>query len=361
MGTVTPPTRKGPAVEVIPHMSRPERRRLIRQGRKSGDPATALRFQAIARLAGGHSSVRVANDLDLARSTVVSAANRFAKLGVEGLYDQRRYNGSTKADERFRQRVAEVLAGTPEDFGWSRPTWTRELLCLQMKQEGWPEVAVCTMGRTLAAIGARLGTPKPIVLCPWPRDARLGRLAQIRALETKASASEPVLYADEVDIHLNPKIGRDWMLPGQQRRIITPGQNEKFYLAGALDVRTGALHTTGAERKNAALFCDLLRLLARTYARAKRIHLIIDNYGIHSARLTQRTLNELRGRIVLHFLPPYCPDANRIERVWQDLHANVTRNHRCRTIDQLLAKARQYLLGYVWRRATGHAAFRVAA
>ena len=31
--------------------------------------------------------------------------------------------------------------------------------------------------------------------------------------------------------------------------------------------------------------------------------------------------------MVLHFLPPYCPDHNRIERLWKDLHDNVTRNH----------------------------------
>jgi transposase len=53
--------------------------------------------------------------------------------------------------------------------------------------------------------------------------------------------------------------------------------------------------------------------------------------------LTRDTLVALRGRIVLHFLPPYCPDANRIERVWQDFHANVTRNHRCKTIEHLLS------------------------
>jgi len=45
----------------------------------------------------------------------------------------------------------------------------------------------------------------------------------------------------------------------------------------------------------------------------------------------------------LHFLPPYCPDDNRIERVWQDLHANVTRNHRCRTMEELMAQVRLYL------------------
>jgi transposase len=128
------------------------------------------------------------------------------------------------------------------------------------------------------------------------------------------------------------------MLPGQQRRIVTPGKNEKFYLAGALDVRTGTLHTTGLAHKGAALFCTLLRDLAEHYGSARRIHLVVDNYAIHSARMTRRTLDELGGRIVLHFLPPYCPDANRIERVWQDLHANVTRNHRCKTMKALLGK-----------------------
>jgi transposase len=246
-----------------------------------------------------------------------------------------------------------LLRGSPEDFGWMRPTWTRELLCLQMQREGWPKVAVCTMGRALARLGARLGTPKPIVLCPWPRDARLQRLAAIRALEEGASAAEPVLYEDEVDIHLNPKVGRDWMLRGQQRRVVTPGKNQKFYLAGALDVRTGALHTTGAAKKGAALFCELLRLVANTYPRARRIHLIVDNYGVHSAHSVRRLLDEMNGRLVLHFLPPYCPDANRIERVWQDLHANVTRNHRCKTMRRLLANARSYLTTYVWRRVTG--------
>jgi DDE superfamily endonuclease len=47
--------------------------------------------------------------------------------------------------------------------------------------------------------------------------------------------------------------------------------------------------------------------------KARRIHLIVDNYGIHSSHETRRILDSLRGRIVLHFLPPYCPDHNRIQ------------------------------------------------
>jgi transposase len=342
-------------------MGRVERRQLIRLGRESGDAHTALRFHAVARLALGRSSPQVAAELDVAVSTVVRAADRFMAGGVDGLYDQRCHNGARKADERFERVLTRLLGRTPEDFGWERPTWTRELLCMQMKLEGFPPVAVCTMGRALSRIGARLGTPKPVVLCPWRRERRLRVLAAIRGLEARASTDEPVLYSDEVDIHLNPKIGRDWMLRGYQRRIVTPGKNQKFYLAGALDVRTGRLHTTGADRKNAALFCQLLWLLASRYRRAHRIHLVVDNYGIHSAHRTREVLAALGGRIVLHFLPPYCPDANRIERVWQDLHANVTRNHRCKTMLRLLENARRYVDGYRWRRALERPVVRKAA
>jgi transposase len=49
------------------------------------------------------------------------------------------------------------------------------------------------------------------------------------------------------------------------------------------------------------------------------------------------------GREVLHFLPPYCPEGNRIEQVWWDVHANVTRNHRCKKMQALMAEVDAYL------------------
>ncbi len=340
-------------MDIIPLLRRNERRHLVQLGRRSGDPATALRFHIVARLGLGKTSPEVADELDIARSTVVRAAHVFANEGAAGLYDKRRNNGKPKADDPFSTPRDQAPGA---DAGGLRlaPAHVDPRAPLPPNAAGWMAVAVCTMGRVLARIGARLGMPKPIVLCVWKRDAREARLAELRALEAGASAREPVLYSDEVDVHLNPKIGRDWMLPGQQRRVVTPGKNEKFYLAGALDVRTGALHTTGTAHKNAGLFCELLELLDKRYGPSvRRIHLIVDNYVIHSAHATRRVLEKLKGRIVLHFLPPYCPDANRIERVWQDFHANVTRNHRCKTMARLLDNAREYVDGYVWRRVTG--------
>jgi transposase len=330
-------------------MSRQARRHLVRMGRKSNDVATLERFQIVAFLGSGLRVTEVATQLNVAVAHVSRTQSRFLQGGIEALYDQRRFNGSPKVTGEFRIALAALLARSPPDFGWMRPTWTRELLSLEMSCQGFARVAPCTLGRALRALGARLGRPKPIVLCPWPRPRRQRALREIRRLEASASAEEPVLYADEVDIHTNPKIGRDWMLRGHQRRIVTPGRNEKFYLAGALDVRSGRLHAVGELTKSSRLFIALLDELVRRYPRARRVHVILDNYVIHKSGAVASALERLNGRITLHFLPPYCPDHNRIERAWLELHANVTRNHRCKTLRELLANARGFILAYRWR------------
>lgn len=334
---------------IVPELRRAERRELIRLGRKSGDPDTSNRFAAVAKLAAPErpSKSRVARALEIAISTVVSAARRFVEGGVALLYDQRIHNGrAKKVDDRFAQHVSSALYETPPDRGWERPTWTRELLCLEMARLDLPRVSVCTMGRVLADLGARLGSPKPIVLCPWKRRRRQRVLREIARVAESAMSREPVFYCDEVDIHLNPKIGRDWMPRGFQRRVLTPGKNEKHYLAGAFDARSRRLVTVEAPRKNSGLFCQLVARLVEEYPTARQLHLIVDNYIIHSSKITQRFLRKYGDRVVLHFLPPYCPDHNRIERVWQDLHANVTRNHRCPTMAILLQHVRAFLRAY---------------
>jgi transposase len=323
---------------------------LVRRGRRSGDPITALRFQIIAKLSQGQSHREIAQALDVVPATVSRVKARYLRFGELGLYDLRRRNGSAVADDRFRRQLQLVLRRAPPDFGWERPTWTRELLCLEMKRQGFARVSPPTMGRALAAIGARLGSPKPVVCCPWPRRRREQTLASIAWWASRSTKSEPVYFSDEVDIHLNPKIGRDWMLPGTQRIVVTPGKNKKHYLAGALHAATGDVVWVGDSSKSSKLFCMLLWRLAALHPRSRRIHLIVDNYKIHDSKLTRRVLQDLNGRVVLHFLPPYCPDSNRIERLWRDLHASVTRNHRCTSITELIRRVYAFLRAHNARR-----------
>ncbi len=179
-------------------------------------------------------------------------------------------------------------------------------------------------------------------------------LAQLRRVAQRPPPGSIVLYEDEVDIHLNPKLGPDWMLPGQQKVVITPGRNAKRYLAGALNPETGRVLWVSGERKTSALFLDLLAHLLDAYPATAAIYLILDNYGIHSSKAVQAALGSWARRIHLHFLPPYCPSANRIERLWLDLHAAVTRNHRCATIGALLTAVELFLADRNHQARTAH-------
>ncbi|ACR69718.1 hypothetical protein NT01EI_2549 [Edwardsiella ictaluri 93-146] len=84
-------------------------------------------------------------------------------------------------------------------------------------------------------------------------------MAAIHKALNQCSAEHPVFYEDEVDIHLNPKIGADWQLRGQQKRVVTPGQNEKYSLAGALHCGTGKVSYVGGNSKSSLLFIKLLK------------------------------------------------------------------------------------------------------
>src|SRR3712207_9256039 len=78
---------------------------------------------------------------------------------------------------------------------------------------------------------------------------RVERLARIRFVYEQLRLWETLVFADELDIHLLPKVGYAWMPKGTQMAVMTPGTNEKYYLAGALDVATGTVHHCVGSRK----------------------------------------------------------------------------------------------------------------
>jgi transposase len=314
------------------------KRALRRRARKAKDAAYRCRCLIILKLGRGLPTTEVEKDLEIARATASRVAARFRDEGMAGLIDHRVLNGQTKVTSAHLQKLEEFLDKSPQDYGWQRPTWTRELLVEQLRADTGLELSCKHMGQLLRLVGARWKSGRPVVLCPWPRRKRLLHVARLRRMLRELPPDEVAFYADEVDINLNPKIGYDWMWMGTQKWIVTPGKNKKAYLAGAIDTRSGKLVWIVGESKNSDLFIRQMHDLSKRYRRYRKIHLVLDNYIIHSSRKTRRALAELGGRVVLHYLPPYCQANNPIEQVWRELHANVTRNHKCSTLSALLTE-----------------------
>ena len=329
---------------IVIKLTRQVKRNFRRTISKIKDAKLKTRYLIILHTAEGYSRRKIARMLLCSASTVDRVRKRFAEEAELGLIDRRGDNGPAKVDEDYILALIKAVERTPLDYGYRRPTWTQELLIRVLTELTGITVSRSTMCRLLRRLGIRRGMPKPTVGCPWSQRAHKRRIRLIKRLIETLPADEAAFYEDEVDIHLNPKIGPDYMLPGQQKTVMTPGQNVKHYLAGAMDAQTGRVIWVEGNRKRSALFIDLLKKLHRLYADKKVIHIILDNYVIHTSKITRKAVEKLNGRIVLHFLPPYCPDDNKIERcVWRELHANVTRNHKCRDMDELLREVRRYL------------------
>ena len=130
-------------------------------------------------------------------------------------------------------------------------------------------------------------------------------------------ADEVVVSVDEVDIHLNPEVGPDRTKRGRQEEVVTPGCNPKRHLAGAWDPKARRLIYVEGGRKNSLLSLQLLHEPAmKSSPNAERSHVILDNHGLHdSARVRLAMRSEAAARLGLHFLPPCCPDHDRIERI----------------------------------------------
>lgn len=330
-------------MENVPRKSRKWAKRLVQWARRQKDAGLLTRALIVAQAVRGRSAFEIAGSLACARSQVYRTVARFVEGGRTGLLDGRRANGERLVDENFLVVLGGLVEGSPQDHGYARPTWTRELLAVVAAKETGIRVHVCTVGRALRDLRARRGRPKPYVDCPLSERQKRRRVQKVRELIENCPPNEVVVYEDEADIHLNPKIGLDWMAHGQQKLVRTPGNNEKFYVAGALDAHSRELVWTESFSKNSKLFIALLEKLDTHYDNSiTTIHVALDNYKIHKSKETRSALARL-PRIRLHFLPPYSPDENKIERLWLDLHANVTRNHTHRELAPLRRDVARHL------------------
>jgi putative transposase len=230
---------------------------------------------------------------------------------------------------------------TPRDFGYFRTRWSCAALAETLAWETGVRLSGETVRRALHRIGWVWRRPRPVVGLADPDYAT--KLRRIQGLLAALPADETAVFQDEVDVHLNPKIGSCWMRRGQQTEVVTPGNNEKRHVAGSLHWRTGRLLASQPEtRRNSELFLRHLDDLRQRLRSFRRIHVICDNAAFHRSHVVNEYLARWRHRFCLHFLPRYAPETNPIERVWWHFHDTITRNHRCQTLEELLNQASEW-------------------
>lgn len=325
-------------------LSRAERKRVMDGYRRHADPDVRRRCQIVLLLDDGRSWSQIVQFLYCSTRTIDRWQKRFKQGGVDALFKEHRGRRSPFASYLITWVVTWVTTKWPRDFGFVRSRWTCECLSTLLFQFASVEVSCETVRRWLHRENLVWRRPRPVVGPQDPQRAVV--LRKLRQLLKNLPDDEIAVFQDEVDVNTNPKIGSMWMRKGEQAEVITPGNNEKRYLAGSLNWRTGDLIVTeGAkgEGRNSQLFIRHLEELRTRLRCYRKIRVICDNATFHDSKAVREYLAEHGDRIVIHFLPKYSPDLNPIERIWWHLHEEITRNHRCRSMDELLDRVFEWL------------------
>jgi len=324
---------------MLPSISlRPEQRKaLLALYRRPPDPEVSHRAHLVLLLAEGYSWSTIAAVLFTSPSTIARWQQRFHEGGLAALAGQRPGRWPRLGGLWARVAVRWVMERSPRDFGFLRSRWTCAVVAWLLLTSFQLAVSRETVRRWLHQADLVWRRPRPVLRRQDPD--RQSKLRTLRRLLKGLPADEVAVFEDEGDLNTNPKIGSMWMRKGQQAAVETPGDNQKRYLAGSMNWRTGTLWLTEGAKRDGALFVRHLDDLRRRLRRYRVIHVICDNARFHRAAKCKRLAEYLKQwghRIVLHYLPLYAPETNPIERVWWHLHDEITRNHQCHTMEELL-------------------------
>jgi putative transposase len=319
-----------------------ERKDLIQKMKRERRPSRRLRMHIVLLCADGRSPTEIALVLFCSRTTVYAVVARFIREGRAAFNDRKMRGPKPSVGQPASEYIERLLEqDSPTEHGWLRSRWSCKLLAVELFKERAALVSPETVRRVLHRLGFRWRRPRPV---PPEKDSehqqeqKQRRLLDVLSMVKQAGS----FFQDETRLEINPKVGLCWMRKGSQRRLKTPGTNQKVWISGALNFSTGRFHWVRGERKNNELFIKLLDQLRRTYRCHSQLHLAVDNDSSHTSRRVERYVEDSGGRIRLHPLPSWSPESNPVELVWWSLHEAVSRNHGCSGLDEMVEFAEGY-------------------
>jgi transposase len=144
------------------------------------------------------------------------------------------------------------------------------------------------------------------------------------ALLDEKPANEPVVFMDSAHPTMATKVVCGWIKKGKDKPLAQTASRTRVNVMGAIELDEMKVTSCCPEYVNAETTVAFFDLLKAAYPDAPTIHIILDQSGYHRSKLVQEAA--LERNIALHYLPPYSPNLNPIERLWKVMNEQVRNN-----------------------------------
>jgi transposase len=156
------------------------------------------------------------------------------------------------------------------------------------------------------------------------KNDRLKETKEHEKLLKKTPENEPIMFLDAVHPTMATKISYGWIKKGQDKLINTTASRTRMNIVGALNLEDMEVHTQDYTTVNSKTMDEFFSSLRGKYPKENKIHVILDNGPYNISEKTAESAE--KHCIELHFLPPYSPNLNPIERLWKVMNEYVRNN-----------------------------------
>jgi len=278
-----------------------------------------MRRLAVQRVLDGEKPSAVTQSYRLGEKTIFKWLKIAKEQGIDALAPKPRL-GRTRALTEFESAEVKrwILSGDPRQYGFDFGLWTRQIVSDLIVKHLGIRLGLTAVGELLHREG--LTPQKPMRRAYERDDAAIKIWLDEIYPDIKKSAKKQgaeVFWLDEASIRSDDPLMRTWGLKGQTPTVKTSGQRQGINAISALSNRGGFWYQVYTERFNADVFIECLTDLIGN--RPKPVFIITDGHPVHKSKKVREFIAGLNGRLSLFILPPYAPDLNPDELVWNYL------------------------------------------
>lgn len=293
-------------------LSQVEKQKLESQHSRERDGRVRDRIKAVLLSNEGWSQIQISQALRIRPETVHDHLSDFEKL------KKLKPNNGGSLSALSREQTAQLIKHLENN------TYVQALdICEYVLARFSVAYTVSGMTKWLHNNGFSYKMPKltPAKADPEKQEAFIQKYIEL--LDTKAD-NDPVLFIDSVHPTMATKVTHGWIKTGTDKLIASTSSRTRVNLTGAINLDGMDVATKTYETINGQTTIDFLKGLESTYHQASKIHIILDQSGYHKSA---EVLDFIKtSRIELHYLPPYSPNLNPIERLWRVMNEQVRDN-----------------------------------
>lgn len=307
------------------------------------DQLTELRKRAVGAVQGGESPEVVARAMGINRVTIYGWIALYRSGGWGKLDARKRGGRKPKLDAKAMKWIYRtVTMNQPTQFKFPFALWTSKMLASIIAKHLGVRLSKASVCRLLVQMGLTAQRPlwrayqqNPAAVRSWMEE----QFPAIRAQATREKAE--IWFGDEAGVRSDAHSGTTWSPKGKTPIVSSTGARFGLNIISAVSRRGEFRFMCVKRRVNAPVFIEFLK---RVIHDAKRkVFLIVDGHPTHKALVVKNFLEKSASKIRLFLLPPYSPELNPDELVWNDLKNNCLGRKAIVCAQQLKAEVISFL------------------